>query len=160
MIIAQAALYIFAFTFIMYMAYRVLWLVFFLFAFRFWEMILNHFSGDWLLTLTSLEKFFLLVIVSFITYLAVYLTTMKMPIVRYLFLAVLVVAAIRVYSVQDILFFKDYFVNNGMWSMDYWIKTIKDLFSISPQQVLGLIDNIINVLVSFFSKMFELIRGM
>lgn len=159
MLLAEIAIYIFLFVLILYLSYRVMWVVFFLFAFRFWDMILNKFSFEALETLTPKQRFMLLVILAFVTYLSVVLTTMKIPMLRYIFLAILIIAAIRVYSLTDILFFKDYLEASGMWSMDYWINQVKKVFSLKPEQIIGMFEKVFSVFVEFFVKMVNAIRG-
>lgn len=159
MVLAEIAVYIFVFVFILYLSYRALWVVFFLFAFRFWDMILNKYALETFSTLTTGQKFLLLLILALITYLSVILTTLKMPLLRYVFLTVLIVAAIRVYSLSDILFFKDYLAEQGMWDFDYWINQVKKTFTLSPTQIIGLFEKVIGTFVDFFMKMVEVIRS-
>jgi len=160
MVLVKIALYIFIFTFVMYMAYRALWLIFFLFNFRFWEMLLLKLSPDFFASLQTSHKIILLTFLSIISYLLIYILTMKMPLIRYILLAVLFVIAIKQYSVSDILVFKDYFEKNGMWSMDYWYAEIKKPFNLKEGEIFKNINEVFNDFVGFFLKMIDAIKKM
>ncbi|MFP3725739.1 hypothetical protein U8V72_11110 [Priestia filamentosa] len=158
MVLVKIALYIFIFTLIMYLAYRALWLIFFLFNFRFWEIVIEkyfpHFAGN----LQPFHKIMLLTFIAFISYLFLYTLTMKMPIIRYILLAVLFVVAIREYSITDILFFKDYLKNNGMWGMDYWYEQIRKLFSLKEGDIITSFNEVLDNFVNFFLNIVKEIK--
>jgi hypothetical protein len=159
MFLAKIAIYIFVFTFVLFLAYRALWLIFFLFNFRFWEMIMTKIAPGFLHTLSPLQSFMLFAILAFITYLSIFFTTMKMPLIRYIFLAVMFIAAIRVYNISDILFFKDYFQKSGMWSLDFWIKQIRAVFTLNSGQMLNMGQGVIQNFVDFFVKIVKAVKS-
>jgi hypothetical protein len=159
MVLAQIAIYVFLLVFTLYLAYRAVWIIFFLFNFRFWQMIFEKFSPDFISSLTSGEEFLLLTFVSIVSYTTLFFTTIRMPIIRYILLAVLFVAAIRVYSLQDILFFKDYLSNNGQWDLDYWIEQLKDVFTFDAKEIIGMFNGILDTFVGFFSKIIAALKG-
>lgn len=160
MVLAQAAIYVFLLVFTMYLAYRALWVVFFLFNFRFWQTVLVKILPEFMNSLTAGEEFLLLTIVSIISYTALLLTTLKIPIIRYIMLVILFVAAIRVYSLQDILFMKDFLSEKGMWDWDYWINQLRSIFSFNTEEIIGMFNGILDTFVGFFEKMTEFIRGL
>lgn len=160
MVLAQIGIYIFFLVFTLYLAYRALWIVFFLFNFRFWQLIMESFAGDFFSSLTPLQQFLMLLIISIISYTALFFATIRMPLIRYLLLAVLFVAAIRVYSVADILFFKDYLDASGLWGFDSWKKQLTELFSFESGEIAGMFDNAVQVFVDFFMKIIDAVRKM
>lgn len=160
MLLAKIALYIFIFTFVMYLAHRALWLIFFLFNFRFWEMIMMQFTNEFFASLTPIQKFLILTLLSIVSYLSIFFTTIKMPLIRYIFLAVMFIASIRVYDISDIFLFKDYLVESGMWGFDYWVGQIKSVFSLESGGILKLAEEVMGVFVNFFVKIVEAVRAL
>lgn len=160
MVLAQAAIYVFLLVLTMYLAYRALWVVFFLFNFRFWQMIFDKIMPEFMGSLSTGEEFLLLTIVSIVSYTALLLTTLKIPIIRYILLVILFVAAIRVYSLQDVLFMKDFLTEKGMWDLDYWINQLRAIFSFNTEEIIGMFSGILDTFVGFFVKIVEFIRGL
>ena len=158
MILAQVGIYIFLLVFTLYLAYRALWIVFFLFNFRFWQLIMEKFANDFLVSLTPLQQFLLLALISLLSYTALFFLTIRMPFIRYILLVVLFIAAIRVYSISDILFFKDYFIESGLGDLEFWKKQLKELFSFESGEIVNMFDGILQSLVDFFMKIIDAVR--
>jgi hypothetical protein len=152
MFLAEIAMYIFLLTFVLYLSFRVMWLVFFLFTFRFWEIVMFSVAGDFMLSLTSFQKFALLFIIAMVTYLAIFFSTLSFPIIRVIVLGLLFIFIIRKYSIMEILTFKDYFVATGMWDWDYWIGQIRAVFTFDTDKIFGLFDKVIGNVADFFTK--------
>lgn len=158
MLLVKIALYIFAFFFIMYLAHRALWLIFFLFNFRFWEMVMLKYANGFFESLEPSHRIIFLIFVSVISYLMIYFTTMKMPLIRYVLLGVMFILAIRTYDISDIFMFKDYFEKSGMWGMDYWSKEIRGVFSLKEGDIFGMFQDVCNVFVKFFLNLFDSVK--
>jgi uncharacterized membrane protein YobD (UPF0266 family) len=131
MILVQISAYILFFTLILFIATRALWIVFFIFSYRFWEAILSkevlhkyiHFKGDF-------DYYIFIIIIALITYFAVVIAanSLTSPILKYIFLVVMMFYTFQKYSFEDIFFFKDYLKAHGMWGLDYWTNQIKEVF--------------------------------
>lgn len=160
MLLIEIALYIFLFTFIIFISARVLWIVFFLFCYRFWEIIFNTHFEDFISNLTNLEKFFFLFLVALLTYLIIHFSTMKFIVLRYIFLIALMLYTLRMYSFSDILFFKDYFVEKGWWDLNFWFEQIRKSFTLSPEEIMNVFNKILNNIVNFFVKIIDFVRSL
>ena len=132
--ILQIAMYLFFIAFVLAVATKVLWLVFFLFNFRVWESILTYeFLSRYIEFSHMRDYYILIVIVSIITYVLVLLATKDIPILRYVFLLVMAIYTIRIHDIADILIFKDVFEAAGVWDLAYWEKQIDDLLHFSVE---------------------------
>jgi hypothetical protein len=142
MFIVHLASYIFFITIIIFLATRILWLVFFLFSYRFFESILpvswfqQHID---LVPGSDYDYYILLIIITAITYFAVMISTRSIPILKYFFLLAVTLYVLRKYQFADVFFFRDYLQAHGMWSLQYWIDEIRSVFIGTSAQNKGII---------------------
>lgn len=155
MLLLEIAAYIMFTVFIMIVASRILWLVFFLFCFRIWETLVTYELLSTYMQITNVRDYFiLLLILSAATYFLVMLVTKDIPFLRYVFLLVMVIYTLRMHEITDILFFKDYLEAAGLWDLEFWKAQWKQLLSFSIADFQNIIANIWDKFVSFFERIF------
>ena len=143
------AAYILFITVILIFSTRILWLLFLLFCYRFWEMFLPLDKISQFIQLTHDWHYHLMLwILAAITYFCVYFLTMEMQFIRYIVLLIIAFFVIRHYEITDIFFFKDYLDAHGMWSLDYWVNQVKEIFTSSSEEK-----------ESLFGKVWEDVKG-
>lgn len=152
----ELAIYIVIIVSLIHFSQYFLWLIFGLFAYRFWSLMLPYQALSKVIHFEKMSHYTItIVILAIVTYTLVMLCTQSIPFLRYVFLLTMAVYTLRVYSVSDVMFFKDYFVSHGMWSSEYWVNAVKNIFSISknPNGILGIFksigQSIVNGLNSF-----------
>ena len=141
----ELAIYIVLIVSLIHFSQYFLWLIFGLFAYRFWSLLLPF---ETLSKITLFEKhiyyMILIIILAAITYAIVMWCTISVPFLRYVLLGIIALYTLRVYSISDVMFFKDWFVSHGMWDVNYWKDAVKNIFKISenPDGILGIFKSI------------------
>lgn len=132
--ILQIAMYLFFIAFVLAIATKVLWLVFFLFNFRVWESILTYdFLSQYIQFGQMRDYYIIIIIISVITYVLVLLATKDVPVLRYIFLLVMAIYTIRMHDIADIVLFKDLFEQAGLWDFGYWKGQFNELIHFSVE---------------------------
>lgn len=132
-LVFEIAAYIFFIVLIDFVSPRILWLVFLLFCYRFWEAILTYeFLSNYIDFANMRDYYIALVIVAVASYFLIMLATHNVPYLRYIFLLVMVLYTIKVhkFELSNIILFKDYLEAKGMWDIQYWINQFKDLLKL------------------------------
>lgn len=160
MLIFEIALFIFIITMILFLSTRVLWLFFLLFCYRFWESILSFKTLAKILPIETMKSYHItLFIIAIITYCFVLLSARAVPSLQYILLVVIAIWVLREYNISDVLFFKDYLEDKGMWSIAYWIHQVKELFTISPDKAQGVLDKVWKTVIDFFQNVLKFIKA-
>lgn len=155
MLLLEIAAYIMFTVFIMIVASRVLWLVFFLFCFRIWEALVSFELLSTYMEITNVRDYFILILIlSAATYFLVMIVTKDIAFLRYVFLLVMVIYTLRVHEITDILFFKDYLEAAGLWDLEFWKNQWKQLLSFSITDFQNILGNIWGKIISFFERIF------
>lgn len=158
--ILQIAMYLFFIIFILIVATKVLWLVFFLFNFRVWESVLTYdFLSQYIQFSHVRDYYILIVIISAVTYGLVLLATKDVPILRYIFLVVMAIYTIRIHDIADILIFKDLLEAAGWWDLNYWKDQFSELLHFSIDDFQAKIADIWNSFWGGLTRFFGYIKG-
>jgi hypothetical protein len=156
MILVQIAAYILIITAIVVIASHALWLVFFLFAFRFWEAVISKaWMAEHLHVVSAVDYRIIILIIAAITYFAVHIATNQLGagLLKYIFLLVMALYVFRHYTFEDIFFLKDYLTSKGMWSMDYWITQGKNVFSMKENTIVEVFKSIGQNIADFCGRL-------
>jgi hypothetical protein len=150
----EIASYIFFFVFIMFVTPKAMWLIFFLFCFRFWESLLSwEFLSSHISFAVQRDYYIFIVILTIVTYFLVMLFTRGIPILRYVLLVVLVIYTIRIYNISDILVFKDHLESLGLLDLSYWKGQLDEMLSFSIEDFqnifIGIGDKILSIVERF-----------
>ena len=162
MILVQIAAYILFITAIIVIASHALWIVFFIFSFRFWEIIVSKaWMAEHLHVVSDTDYRIIIAILAAITYGAVHVACMttSTPILKYIFLIVMGLFVFRAYSFHDIFFFKDYFESKGMWSLDYWVGQVKNVFSMKENTIIEVFKSVGKGIVDFVERLWGYVHG-
>lgn len=139
----EVAIYLFFIVFMMIIATKALWIIFFLFCFRFWESILTYeFLSTYIDFAVQRDYYICIILVTAITYFLVILSTRGIPLLRYLLLLVMMIYTIRIYEIADILVFKDHLVAMGVWDWGYWKGQLLEILSFSIEDFISIISSI------------------
>lgn len=135
MILVVIAAYILFITLILMYSPRILWLLFLLFCYRFWELILPYDKMMQYISLThSWHHTLILGILAVLTYFGVLYAASGIPILKYVVLLIIGFFVIRKYDLVDIFFLRDILQEHGMWNIDFWVHQIKELFASSADE--------------------------
>lgn len=142
MIVLQIAMYILFITFLVFIATRMLWLVFFLFCYRTLSGLVTF---QWVQQHTGIDTpgyytIFILILTAAI-YFAIVIASNAIgsPILKYVFLIIMMLYTFATYKIEDVLFFRDFFESKDMWGWDFWKNQIKELFTVSTDKKEGFI---------------------
>lgn len=152
----ELAIYIVIISSLIHFSRPFLWIVFALFAYRFWTLILPYKTFSKIIPFDKTSHYVIaLILLTAIIYFLVMWCARSLPIVQYALLIVMALYTLREYSISDVLFFKDFLVSKGMWDISYWVNAVKDIFKISehPDGILGIFkeigEKIMNALGTF-----------
>lgn len=162
MILVQIAAYILFITAIIIIASQALWIVFFIFSFRFWSLVISkEWMAEHLNVMSSVDYRIIIAILAAITYAAVHIAcrTITSPILKYIFLVIMALFVFRHYSFNDIFFLKDYFSSKGMWSLDYWITQVKNLFSLKENTIVGIFKSVGTNIADVVQRLWGYVNG-
>lgn len=160
-VLLEVAAYIFFIVFVLVVATKVLWLVFFLFNFRVWESILTYeYLSKFIDFTVPRDYYILIIIISIVTYALVLLATQGIPVLRYILLLVMVLYTIRIYDIADILLFKDHLEASGVWNLSYWKEQGKELISFSSDDAEGIFQSLWNKFWGGINRFFDYIKGL
>lgn len=156
----ELAMYLFFIVFMMIIATKALWIIFFLFCFRFWESILTYeFLSGYIDFAVQRDYYICIVILTVISYFMVVLSTHGIPLLRYLLLLVMMIYTVRIYEIADIMVFKDHLVAIGVWDWDYWKTQIKEMLSFSVEDFQNIIANLWNKVWNVCERLIGYIKG-
>lgn len=162
MILVQIAAYVLFITGIIVIASNALWIVFFIFSFRFWEIIVSKaWLAEHLHVTSSVDYRIIIAILAALTYAAVHTACMTIasPTLKYIFLIVMALFVFRKYDFHDIFFLKDYFQSKGMWSLDYWVGEVKNVFSLKENTIIGIFKSIGQNIVDFVERLWGYVHN-
>ena len=149
MIIAQIVMFILIGVAAITITPKILWLVFFLFCYRFWEAVLPyHWLSKHISFSSERDYYVTLILLASVVYGLIMVVTRNQMVLQYALLGVMVLYTLKEVSLSDVLFFKDYFEAKGMWSISYWTDEGKKLLSFS-------IDDFKTVLVECWLKVWH-----
>ncbi|QST03020.1 hypothetical protein IMZ31_20960 (plasmid) [Pontibacillus sp. ALD_SL1] len=140
---------------------RILWIVFFFFVYRFWELVLTYeFLSSYISFEMKKDYYLILIIITIVTYGLVMLSARHTPILQYVFCVVMILYTLRVHSLSDVFLFKDYLEARGMWDLGYWKDQLGGLFDITMDDVKGSLEKVWAAIVSFFSRLADYVKGL
>lgn len=156
------AAYILFITLILFIATRALWLVFLLFCYRFFEGLLPYEKLVEHIGFKNVTDYHLFIfILSLVVYFAVVVAcnTITTPILKYIFLVVMMLYVFKKYDFHDIFLFKDYLEAKGMWGLDYWVEQLKSIFTTSVDDKKDVFKDAWDGTMNFFKRLWSYVSG-